>query len=127
MIEAFHDGGWGMFPTALMGIALVVTAVRYANRPQRRRLPQILSLGVLTTLMGCLGFISGCIRTLYVATSGEWPGPAHEIAMAGFGESLNNIGLTLALLALAAAATTIGIWRTAMPLETGLPSLDRDS
>ena len=35
MIEAFHLGGWGMYPTAIAGTVLVLAAAHYAWRPAR--------------------------------------------------------------------------------------------
>ena len=65
MIEAFHRGGWGMYPTAIAGTVLVVTAAHYAWRPGRPSL--VIGLGVLTFLVSCLGFVTGVIKTTLAA------------------------------------------------------------
>jgi hypothetical protein len=100
-----------MYPTTIIGLLLLFAAVRYAMRPESGRLLVVVSLGVMTFLSGCLGFVTGLIRTLAVATSGKLPEPVGTITAGGLGESLNNIGLALVLLVLASIATTIGALR----------------
>ena len=63
MYEAFQMGGWGMYPTLIAGLVLVLTSVRYAVDPQARWVPLMLSLGSLTLVAGGLGFVTGVIRT----------------------------------------------------------------
>lgn len=101
-----------MYPTTIMGLILLLAAVLYAARPDRRRVLVVISLGVMTFLSGCLGFVTGAIKTLAVATSGQIPEPVGTIVAAGLGESLHNIGLALVLLVLAAIPTTIGAHRS---------------
>jgi len=108
VLEAFHHGGWGMYPTTLMGLVLLLASVQYARQPERRRLPVVISLGVLTLLAGTLGFVTGVIKTLIHAV--DEPDLANTIA-GGVGESLNNIGLALSLLIVATIAVSIGAFR----------------
>src|SRR5690348_5351015 len=63
MSEAFHMGGWGMYPTLVFGILLVAASVRYAISPERRFVPLQVSLGILTLVGGGLGFITGTIKS----------------------------------------------------------------
>lgn len=112
MSEAYRLGGWGMYPTTIIGLLLLLAAVLYAIHPDRRRIPVVLSLGVMTFLSGSLGFVTGVIKTLLVASSDDPPGPVGTIAAAGIGESLNNVGLALAILVLACIVTTIGLLRS---------------
>lgn len=114
MLNAFRAGGWGMLPTTVVGLLLIVVAVLYAIRPERRRLPLVLSLSLLTLLCGCLGFLSGVISTLRMAADGELDKPASVIVMSGTSESLFNLLLALAILALAMIIVADGalrIWR----------------
>jgi len=39
MGNAFHQGGWGMYPTAVIVVVLVAAALRFALRPDARREP----------------------------------------------------------------------------------------
>ena len=41
MKEAFIAGGWGMYPTSLAGLALILTCLLYAFRPESRFVPLI--------------------------------------------------------------------------------------
>ena len=109
MLEAFRDGGWGMFPTLAFGLALVGVALRYAVRPEMRFVPLLAALGVVTLVAGALGFVTGLIVSIRcVAESG---GQNPMLSLLGAGEALNNVALALFLVMLAAAAAVTGAWR----------------
>ena len=107
MLEGFHQGGWGMYPTTIVGLLLVVAAVQYARRPDRRRLGIVHSLSALTLLTGTLGFVIGVIRS-FTSLPGAEPRDVGAWVIVGVGESLNNIALAVMLLTIAAIATVIG-------------------
>ena len=111
MLEGFRDGGFGMFPTLIFGIALCAVAVRYAASPEKRFVPLLLSLGTCTLSSGALGFASGFIvSTRAVAREGlERPG----LALLGAGEALNCVALSLIMITLAALVTVVGAARLA--------------
>lgn len=113
MSEAYHLGGWGMYPTTIMGVLLLVAATMYARRPERRYVPIVVSLSILTFLSGCLGFLTGVITTIKHATDGSFPEPTPILTLTGIGESLHNVGLALALLIMATIAMTVGALRAA--------------
>jgi hypothetical protein len=109
MLEIFRDGGFGMFPTALFGLLLLGVAARYAVRPESRWIPLQIALAVVTLALGAASFGLGLIvTTKHLAETGDRAG---LIGAVGFGESLNNIVLALALVAIAAMTTTIGVAR----------------
>src|SRR5262245_48501265 len=120
VLDAFRLGGWGMYPTTLMGFVLLLASVQYARHPERRRLPLVLSLGVLTFLAGTLGFVTGVIKTLLHAV--DEPDLGNVIA-SGVGESLNNIGLALSLLIVATIAVSVGAFRASR--GPGAPAIGR--
>jgi hypothetical protein len=99
----FHDGGWGMYPTTIFGLVLLVCAVNYARDPKRRRLFLLRHLNVLVALSGTLGFVTGVIRTFT-----NMPSDQLQIAFIGVGESLNNVALALGLMILARIITAFG-------------------
>lgn len=112
MIEIFKNGGFGMFPTALFGLILLAVSARYAVRPDKRMVPLQLALGILTLATGALGFVTGLITT----TKHLWELPADRmglVAAVGFGESLHNLALAFALVALGALAACVGAARIA--------------
>ena len=90
MQDAYHLGGWGMYPTTIFGFVLLAFAVQYARNPERRRLLVLRHLNVLVAMSGLLGFTAGCINTF---THVE--GDKTFVAIIGVGESLVNVGLSL--------------------------------
>ncbi|HEY5925739.1 MAG TPA: hypothetical protein VIV11_28830 [Kofleriaceae bacterium] len=112
MQNAYHLGGWGMYPTTIFGFVLLAFAVQYARNPERRRLLVLRHLNVLVAMSGLLGFTAGCINTF---THVE--GDKTFVAIIGVGESLVNVGLSLCMLILArmimAFGTTFGAARDA--------------
>lgn len=107
MSEAFRLGGWGMYPTLIAGLVLVLTAWRFAFTPQRARLSLVKWLYALTALAGTLGFVTGAIKT-FLAAGQLPPGDAVATAMIGIGESANNLGLALSTMVLATIGVAIG-------------------
>jgi hypothetical protein len=113
MWEHFRDGGWGMFPTLVFGLILVVVSIRYAMAPRQRDVPLMISLAVLTFVSGALGFVSGVMTTFHFVAGGELKGDvATAITLQGVAESLNNVGFALMLLTLATMSAAYGTWKT---------------
>jgi hypothetical protein len=112
MQGAFHDGGWGMYPTTIFGFVLVACAVQFLRDPKRRRLLLLRQLNILVALSGTLGFVTGVIKTFT-----NMPSDQLYIAFIGVGESLNNIGLALCMMVLARIIIAFGAAR-----DTGSPS-----
>ena len=109
MIEAFHLGGWGMYPTALFGLLLLGASARYAFRPDSRWIPLQIALGIVTLTTGAAGFVTGLIATtVHLEQVGD---RIAIIGAVGFGESLYNVALALGLVALAGIAATLGAAR----------------
>ncbi|MCX5742938.1 MAG: hypothetical protein NT062_10625 [Proteobacteria bacterium] len=99
-----------MYPTCVVGLVLVGVAFAHAWHPTRRRAGIVRSLSMLTFLVSTLGFITGAIRTLLVASDAPI-GELARLVVGGLGESLNNIGLGLVLLVIAWTAHTVGAAR----------------
>jgi hypothetical protein len=114
--DFFMDGGWGMFPTLALGVFLLSVVVRSAASERGRGHELVVPLGVATITSGFLGFVLGLMATFNHI--GEVGGNA-VIAMAGAGESLNNLALAFGLVLLAAIGTTIGRVARPRPLERG--------
>lgn len=109
MAQWFSLGGFPMWVTLLFGALSIGAAARYAIRPERRFVPLVVSLGIMTLFSGALGFVIGLMRSLnaldLVAAERRW------IWMLGLGESLTNVALSLALVGLATFAMVVGSWK----------------
>ncbi len=124
MYEHFRDGGWGMFPTLVFGVLLLAVAVKYAVTPEKRLVPLLTGLGVLTLATGALGFVTGLITTCgAIGSSGMEMAQGSRITIAGFGESLNNVAFSLIFVVLAAICGCYGAYRLSRETDgTGLPA-----
>lgn len=115
MENMFLEGGVGMYPTLLCGLAAVAAAIRYGVSPEKGRVPLIVSLGLMTAFAGGLGFVLGVAHTFQAVARVEG---SSTIAMVGVAESSMNLVLALILLLCAAAASSIGAARASW---TGAP------
>jgi hypothetical protein len=113
LAEYFRDGGWGMFPTLASGVLLLAAAGRYAVSPERRWVPLLAALTVVTLASGALGFTSGMITTARYVVRDHVTEPG-TITLEGFGESLNNVAFALVFVVLAALGATVGGGRIAL-------------
>jgi hypothetical protein len=112
MQDAYRLGGWGMYPTTIFGLVLILMAIQFARDPDRRRLRLVKVLSLIALLSSTLGFVSGTIKTFTAAgdlASSEVGG----VIVVGVGESLTNIGLGLCVLVLAWIVVAIGVARGA--------------
>ncbi len=116
MKEAFIAGGFGMYPTLLAGLALLIASIQYARRPERRYVPLLLALGVFTLLAGSLGFITGVMVCLRFYAGPEGGHDPMVIAL-GIEESLNNVALALLLSVLSTLFASVGAWRLSRQLQ----------
>jgi len=116
MSDFFVAGGWGMYPTLLAGLGLLVASILYARNPDRRYVPLMLSLGVFTLIAGGLGFVTGlmvCLRNYGGPAAGQDP----IVIVYGLQESLHNIALALLLGMIAALFASVGAWRLSRQLQ----------
>jgi len=111
-LDHFRDGGWGMFPTLGFGLVLLAVAVRYASRPERRFVPLLVTLNLLTVASGALGCVSGVIVTAQAYERAS-PELSPSIPFLGVGESLNNVAFALMFVVVGAMATSLGAWKIA--------------
>ena len=114
MGEAFHLGGWGMYPTSIVGLVTIFIAFMYARDPDRRRYAIVKTLSIVVLLTSVLGFIVGTMKT-FLGTADLPSNEAPHVALVGVGESLNNVALGLCILVLTWIMVAIGASRTATP------------
>lgn len=110
--DHFREGGWGMFPTLLFGLVLLAIAIRYAVRPERRFVPLLVTLNLLTITSGALGFVTGLIATARYFERAPKLDTAN-IPFLGFGESLNDVAFALVFVVTGAMAVSLGAWKIA--------------
>jgi uncharacterized protein YacL len=111
MSEAFRLGGWGMWPTLVFGVLMLAAAVYYAVRAEPRLAALVRRAGWMTLIAGCLGFVTGLIRScIYIS---DVPADDRFLVIIGFGESLHNVALALVLIMLALMISSVGVWRQA--------------
>ncbi len=109
----FLDGGFGMYPTTLFGLLLLAAGVACAVLPERRLVPLLVSLAVVTLGSGALGCVAGFITTFRYVEKVE-AARQHAIALLGISESLNNLELALIFLVLATLIASVGALRLAL-------------
>lgn len=108
--QAFHEGGWGMWPTLILGTLALALAIRHAVAPNRALLPLLIGMGAATLFSGVLGLTMGLIRTFAYIHQVE-PKEQLPIAFAGAAESLHNLALALILGVLLALVASVGSYR----------------
>lgn len=111
MREAFYLGGFGMYPTLVFGLLLLAASFRYAVKPERRLVPLLVSLGLVTLMSGGLGFSLGLIKSF--GAMGEVVPESRWIWMIGTSEALNNVALALILALIGGLAASVGALRIA--------------
>ncbi len=129
MPELFRLGGWGMYPTAVVGVALVVATIHAALYPERNGgLLIVRKLGALTALVSLLGFVTGVVKSL-IAVGGCLGCDATTYALIGVGESLVVVALGLLMLAVATAVSVPGLataWSVRAEHRAGRPARTTD-
>jgi len=96
----YSDGGWGMYPTTLFGVLLLAVAVLVVLRPERRFVPILAALAVMTPAAGFLGTAVGLVNTFRYVQQVPLADQV-RIAALGCAESLNDaiLGLMITILA----------------------------
>jgi hypothetical protein len=112
MSQIFVAGGPLTIVTAAFGLMLVLSALVYAVRPERRFVPLQLSLGVLTLASGGLGLAQGMVKSLMATPVDD--ATLRWLWLVGLGESLNNVTLALGLILVAALSASVGTLRLAL-------------
>jgi hypothetical protein len=106
---SFHEGGWGMFPTSVLGVLLLVGCAAYVLRPGTRTMALIIWLGLATVSSGVLGTTVGFINTLREASRSLDP---LRFAVTGCGESLNVLALSIVFATMAMLLAAARVLRT---------------
>ena len=106
-MDFFREGGFGMYPTLVLGLIAVTLTVRYIRAPERGFDPSIWWMCGATALSGMLGFLTGAITT-FRAIPKLPPPRQYAITLVGLSESMWNLVLALCLLTLVALIAAVG-------------------
>jgi MotA/TolQ/ExbB proton channel family len=107
----WRDGGFGMYPIALLGFCLIAASVLYALRPDPRSARIVGSLAFATFAAGVLGTCTGISTTLHFIADVP-AGRQFDIMAEGIAESLHNVVLGLMLVGVGALLTVVGAVRS---------------
>ncbi len=110
----FRDGGVGMYPTALLGFVLVLSAALCVLRPERRFVTVSAALAALTLSSGALGTCVGIVHSFHYLPGVRDVDQRLTIAALGCAESLNNLVLSLILVTFAALLIAVAATRSAL-------------
>jgi hypothetical protein len=109
MLDFVRDGGFGMIPVMLFGIASIVLAARYANAPKKGDLALLVGAGVATLLLGVLGTVIG----VQVSARFLEQTPDKWLFVQGLREALNVMVAALVATALQTVVATYGALKLA--------------
>lgn len=108
---AWEAGGFGMYQVGLFGVALLLTSVHFAVRPEERRLPYLRALSTATLMSIALAVTTDIAAVCWALAHWKQPSELVSVLFIGLWESLNPAGLGFALLSLAWLAKAFGLWR----------------
>ncbi|HEU0029419.1 MAG TPA: hypothetical protein VFQ53_02215 [Kofleriaceae bacterium] len=102
----FNAGGWGMYPTSVLGFITLVAIVLHALRPEPRYGRVISAFGIATFTSGLLGTCVGIAKTVHYLD--QVPKDEQFLTLAiGCEESLHVLVLALLILTLAAIVSGV--------------------
>lgn len=112
MLDLFSEGGWTMFPTTLFGFLSMGAAALLALRPEKRFVPLVISLSVVTLCTAMLGSVIGVLGVVK-ATANAAPADVSTIVTACATQALSSLLVAFLCLSLAAVASATGALRYA--------------
>lgn len=113
MLDLYSEGGWTMFPTTLFGVLAMGAAALIALRPERRFVPLVISLSVMTLCTAMLGSVIGVLGVVK-ASANAAPADLTTIVTACATQALSSLLVAFLCLALAALGTAAGALRHAL-------------
>ena len=107
ILNAFYEGGWGMWPTLFFGLIAIWLGQRYAHKPEIGFDGTIIAMSAATLMAGLLGTITGFMNTFrYVGDLP--PDERSKILLVGIYESLWNVVLALVMITVVTLVAAYG-------------------
>jgi hypothetical protein len=117
--DFYHAGGWGMYPTTIIGFTLIAVTVLYLLRPEPHRARLVMILAMVTFASGLLGTLVGICNSAYfipeVAQAKQL-----EILALGCQESLHVTVLALLIVTFSGLIAAMGAARAVKAAGGGL-------
>lgn len=116
MLDFFRAGGFAMFPLTVLGIALLITGIKFARNADPQRLSLIRALTTTIVFAMILGVASGLASTAkFVATQPDGQKEPLPYLLQGFAETMTNVILGGSFVVLTWILVAVGVRR--MPSE----------
>jgi hypothetical protein len=116
MLEFIRDGGFGMFPILFFGAVTLISAGRFAWKPQEPARPYLSAMTRSLVWFTMGAFAADVTTTLRAVAGGDFPGAERSlILMQGLAESTNALILGFAILALVHLLVAAGERRAGAP------------
>lgn len=117
MLDFFRAGGFNMFPLTVIGIAMLVTGIKFARSADAHRLSLIRALTVTITFCTIIGVAAGLASTAkFVVERPEAETEPYKFLLMGFAETMTNVMLGGSFVVLTWILVAFGVRR--MPKET---------
>ena len=107
----WQAGGFGMYQVGLFGVALLLTAIHFAFRPEERRLPYLQAMSTATLMSIGLAVFSDISAVCWALAHWKEQSELVSVLFTGLFESLTPACMGFALLSLAWLAKAFGLWR----------------
>jgi ABC-type Fe3+ transport system permease subunit len=116
MLDFFRAGGFNMIPLAIVGLAMVVTAIKFARNADAQRLSLIRALTITTAFLVIIGVAAGLASTAhYVVDHEEALKDPLPWLLQGFAETMTNAVFGGCFAVIAWLLVAVGVRR--MPAE----------
>jgi ABC-type Fe3+ transport system permease subunit len=116
MLDFFRAGGFNMVPLTVLGIAMVVTAIKFARQADPQKLSLIRALTMAIAFCTIIGVAAGLASTAhYVVEHDEALKDPLPYLLQGFAETMTNAILGGSFAVLAWILVAVGVRR--MPKE----------
>lgn len=110
----WEAGGFGMYQVAAFSLTVLVATIRFAIRPDERRIPFVRAM-TAATLFSIVFSVTSDFATVFAYVPTEYHDPATQFRflLQGSFESLTPAVMGFGILSLAWLAQAVGMWRLA--------------